>query len=47
MINLDKLTFIVSSDRAKINKKYYAETKSKDGGISYFLGKDVLKIVLV
>lgn len=43
MINLDKLTFIVSNDRAKINKKYYAETKSKDGSISYFLDKDVIK----
>ena len=46
MIALDKLSFIISKDCAKINKQYYSETKNLDNTLTYNLDKDIIKQVI-
>ena len=46
MIALDKLSFIVNKDCAKINKKYYLETKNLDNTLTYSLDKNIIKQII-
>jgi len=44
--NFDKLNFIINKAYAKINKKYYSETKSLDNTLTYNLDKNIVKQVI-